>query len=208
MIKWLFFDLGSTLIDETDCQTEWVRRTVAGTGVSFEDFEGAYCRFAAQNLDGFNEACKLFGLRKGVWPGELERLYPGAEELLKRLSERYSLGVVANQNAGLRKRLESYGIGGYFKVIVGSGDAGTAKPNTEIFRKALETADCKPSEAMMIGDRLDNDIAPAQMLGMATLWVKQGHGALGNVRALTFPPDFTADGIWEIESILNGYKTT
>lgn len=202
MIRWLFFDLGSTLIDETDCQAEWVRRTVAGTGVSFEDFEAAYCRFAGQNLDGFNEACKLFGLKKGVWPGELERLYPETEGLLRALAERYSLGVIANQNAGLKKRLESRGIGGYFKVIVGSGDAGTAKPDLEIFRAALGQAGCPPSEAVMIGDRLDNDIAPAQALGMATLWVRQGHGALGDVSRLRRPPDWATDGVKGVTEFL------
>ena len=27
----------------------------------------------------------------------------------------------------------------------------------------------------MIGDRLDNDIAPAKALGMKTIWIKQGY---------------------------------
>ncbi len=199
MIRWLFFDLGSTLIDETDCQTEWVRRTVENTAVSFEEFEAAYRRFAAQNLDGYNEACRLFGLSKGKWPVELERLYPGTPELLEKLSEKYSLGVIANQNAGLRERLDSRGIGRRLKVIVGSGDAGMAKPDTGIFKKALCLAGCEPSAAVMIGDRLDNDIAPAQALGMRTVWVRQGHGALGNAALLKSPPDATVDGILEIE---------
>lgn len=30
----------------------------------------------------------------------------------------------------------------------------------------------------MVGDRLDNDIQPAKLLGMHTVWLRQGFGAL------------------------------
>ena len=30
----------------------------------------------------------------------------------------------------------------------------------------------------MIGDRIDNDIAPAKSLGMNTVWIRQGYGGL------------------------------
>lgn len=32
-------------------------------------------------------------------------------------------------------------------------------------------------EAVMIGDRLDNDISPAKRLGMQTIWIRQGFEA-------------------------------
>ena len=35
--------------------------------------------------------------------------------------------------------------------------------------------------AVMIGDRIDNDIVPAKQLGMKTIWVKQGFGSLWNI---------------------------
>lgn len=37
-------------------------------------------------------------------------------------------------------------------------------------------AGCIPQNAVMIGDRLDNDIAPANAMGMKTVWIKQGFG--------------------------------
>ena len=30
----------------------------------------------------------------------------------------------------------------------------------------------------MVGDRLDNDIVPANKIGMKTVWIKQGFGGL------------------------------
>ena len=38
-----------------------------------------------------------------------------------------------------------------------------------------------PDSAVMIGDRLDNDIVPAKRAGMKTVWVKQGLGGLASV---------------------------
>ena len=37
-------------------------------------------------------------------------------------------------------------------------------------------AGCQAENAVMIGDRLDNDIAPAKKLGMKTVWIRQGDG--------------------------------
>lgn len=35
---------------------------------------------------------------------------------------------------------------------------------------------CWPENAVMVGDRIDNDIVPAKKMGMHTIWVKQGYG--------------------------------
>jgi FMN phosphatase YigB (HAD superfamily) len=41
----------------------------------------------------------------------------------------------------------------------------------------LKRAGCAPSEAVMIGDRIDDDIRPARSLGWKTIRVTQGlHG--------------------------------
>lgn len=63
-------------------------------------------RFAAQNKNAYTEACRFWGLKKAPWPGELERLYPAVPELLCKLSGRYSLGILANQERELMERLE------------------------------------------------------------------------------------------------------
>lgn len=62
----------------------------------------------------------------------------------------------------------------YIKLVVASAEEGVAKPDSEIFLRALKRADCLPENAFMIGDRIGNDIEPAKMLGMKTIWVRQG----------------------------------
>jgi len=59
-------------------------------------------------------------------------------------------------------------------VIVLSDEVGFSKPDTRIFFHALKVAGCEPEKAVMVGDRLDNDIGPAKSIGMTTVWVRRG----------------------------------
>ncbi len=174
-IKWLFFDVGSTLIDETECYNHRIRDAIEGTNITFEQFNDKLIFFAKQNLKGDIEALKYFGLTKTPWHKEDEKPYEETERVLKALYEKgYNIGIIANQSMGTEKRLENWGLMKYIKLVVASAEEGVAKPDKEIFLRALRRAECLPENAVMIGDRIDNDIEPAKKLGMKTIWVKQG----------------------------------
>lgn len=174
-ISWIFFDVDSTLIDETECYNHRIRDAIAGTDITFEQFNEKRIFFAKQNLKGDIEALKFFGLIKTPWHFEDEKPYRETEFVLKSLCEKgYSIGVIANQALGTEKRLENWGLMKYIKLVTASAEEGVAKPDREIFLRALKRADCLPENAAMIGDRIDNDIEPANRLGMRTIWVRQG----------------------------------
>lgn len=202
MLRWLFFDIGSTLVDETRCDQARLKDTLRGSEISPEEFKAQLHAFAAQNLDAYKACLQHFSLKKAPWRGDLEQLYPAVPALLQQLSSQYSLGVIANQNAGLEERLRAWGILPYFRVIASSHDIGAAKPELAIFRTALAAAHCLPQEACMIGDRLDNDILPAQRLGMRTVWVRQGLGGLGNPLLLSRQPDASIERIGDLPAAL------
>lgn len=50
----IFFDIGSTLVDETECYNHRIRDMIAGTEITFEQFR------EKQELIGFDEAAKFF----------------------------------------------------------------------------------------------------------------------------------------------------
>ncbi len=75
------------------------------------------------------------------------------------------------------------------------------KPDIRIFEYALKTAKCQPQDAVMIGDRIDNDTAPAQSLGIKGVWIKQGFGKLQTALAATNPPDYEVDNLIELLKI-------
>ena len=175
MVKWIFFDVGSTLVDETEAYDHRVREMIAGTSITFKEFDDVRIALAKQGLDGNSAAIKHFGLTKTTWHSEDEVPYSDAQSTLAALVDKgYKLGIIANQKLGTEERLESWGLRQYFEVIAASAEIGYAKPDKEIFEKALELAKCTAAESVMVGDRLDNDIIPAKAIGMKTVWVKNG----------------------------------
>ena len=202
-IKWLFFDVGSTLVDETECYNHRIKDAIAGTDITFEQFNEKRIFFAKQNLKGDIEALKFFGLSKTPWHKEDENPYPEAEIVLRSLCEKgYNIGIIANQLLGTEKRLENWGLMKYIKVVAASAEGGVAKPDSEIFLRALKRADCLPENAVMIGDRIDNDIEPANRLGMKTIWVRQGFSIYQRPMNELQKADHIADRLQDILEIL------
>lgn len=175
MIKWIFFDVGSTLVDETEAYDHRLRDMIAGTDITFQEFDKVRIALAGHGFDGNSEAIKYFKLEKTPWHSEDELPFSDAHSTLEILCRKgYKLGIIANQNPGLEKRLDSWGLRQYFEVIAASAEIGYAKPDREIFVRAFKLAGCTAQESVMIGDRLDNDIIPAKAVGMKTVWIKNG----------------------------------
>lgn len=120
---------------------------------------------------------------------KLEKLYGGAEAVLKSLSSKYGLGIIANQSDGLEARLNGWGIAKYFTHVISSWDYHVMKPDVRLFEAAVKKTGFKPEETAMVGDRLDNDIFPAKSLGIKTVWIKQGFGARQKPISEMYIPD-------------------
>lgn len=202
MIKYIFFDLGSTLIDETACINARIEAALSSPNApSREEFMGKVRECAATSWQFVKDAAEFYGIDVPKWDSALEKVYPEAYMVLEKLHEKYKLGIIANQSLGAGKRMEERGISKYFDILMLSAEEGVAKPDPEIFHRALERADCRPEEAVMIGDRLDNDILPASQIGMKTVWVRQGSFIAEKKGFTRIIPDFTVDNLSEIPGI-------
>lgn len=201
-VKWIFFDVGTTLVDETEAYNHRIRDAIEGTDITFEQFQEKRIFFAKQNLKGDLEAIKYFGLEKTPWHKEDEVPYPDAEDVLKYLyGQGYKLGIIANQSPGTAGRLERCGLLKYIDAVAASAELGVSKPDRAIFDKALEMAGCTAEEAAMIGDRLDNDIGPAKKLGMNAIWIRQGFAIYQNPENTEYQPDYIVDSLSELKEI-------
>lgn len=207
-VKWLFFDMGSTLVDETDSFIVWFQRASDAVGgqISAEALREKYRQGMATYTVTITGHLKPFGFAAGstahLYPSELDKAYPAAKPLLETLSRKYKLGVIANQSAGAAERLKRYGLLQYFSFILGSAEAGVAKPDPRIFQLALEKAGCAPSEAVMIGDRPDNDIYPAKKLGLKTIRIRQGTAYEQMPKNEDYQADATVHSLAEIGEVL------
>ena len=206
-MKTLFFDVGYTLVNEDAvwerrCKEQAETEEAKRLGVSAEDIYHEIEKVTIEGLPQFRTVIDRFKFSQMVpYHSELETMYEEAPQVLEALSQKYELGIIANQLDGLRERLESFGILKYFKYVISSWDVKVMKPDIRIFEYALKTANCQPQEAVMIGDRIDNDTAPAQSLGMKGVWIKQGFGKLQTALAAANPPDYEVENLTELLKI-------
>lgn len=201
-VKWLFFDVGSTLINEEKAYEHIMKDMAKESNKSYEKIYEIAMGFYRQNKKGDLETVKLLGLPKPIWYVEDEVLYEDAKVCLEKLSKKYKIGIIANQSLGTKERLAQHGIIEYIDLVIASAEEGVAKPDKKIFEIALERSNCKPSDAVMIGDRIDNDIIPANSLGFNTIWIKQGFGKYWNITQDIEKADFVVDSLIELCDIL------
>ena len=201
-IKWVFFDIGSTLVDESTAYKNRIKRTIANTDVSYNEFYQRMVEISKHNQNAYNMVIEEYGLTKAPWNSDDEFVYPKAENCLCELSKHYKIGIIANQNLGSEERLEKLGLLKYIDLVIASAEEGVAKPDLRIFQIALDRANCKPEEALMVGDRIDNDIVPANKIGMKTIWIKQGFGKYCEPKTEKEQPDYTVKNLNELISIL------
>lgn len=113
-------------------------------------------------------------------------LVPGTPSLLAFLKRRnIKLGLVSNLATPFKAPVTSLGLADAFDTLVYSCDEGLAKPDAEIYRRALDRLGVSASAALFVGDNLPNDVdAPAQ-LGLRTI----GIGVTGRDSTLTSVAD-------------------
>ena len=155
-----------------------------------------------QNKKGDNELGIKYHLPKRKWYIEDEILYKDVPYCLEILNKKYRIGVIANQSLGTKSRLEKWGIMKYIDLVIASAEEGVSKPNPKIFEIALQRDKCEANKAIMIGDRIDNDIMPAKKMGMRTIWIKQGFGGYWQITGDDEKPDYIVKNIIEICSCL------
>lgn len=188
-MRWIFFDVGGVLVNEEATMKHFastIHGLLASHGirVSLETIE----RIQLEAAHGFGSVTRAIiasltsdkGIGNRVY-GEiwrdvrnLDEPYPEVMAVLRQLSLRYKLGVIANQLPGSRDRLRRFGFSEYISVYALSDELQVSKPDEAIFSYALKAANCKPEEAVMVGDRVDNDIIPAKRLGMHAVRVLRG----------------------------------
>jgi putative hydrolase of the HAD superfamily len=131
------------------------------------------------------------------------QLRPEIDGLLRRLRERgLQLGIVANQPQAARERLVRAGIGELFDYQGLSGLTGFSKPDPRAFQAAAAALGVAAADCIMVGDRIDNDIAPAKALGMAAVLLRSGRHRRQRPRSQAEEPDAVVTDVLELEAAI------
>lgn len=99
------------------------------------------------------------------------------------------LGIVSNSKseARVRELLGRAGIADYFPVVVSSGTEGVAKPDPEIFRRAVDRVGVSAVQSFYVGDLPQTDAVAARRAGLESVWLNRAGTGLGDD-----PPEITS----------------
>jgi len=217
----VLFDVGYTLLDESDrlaAAIAWVAERM--DGVDAERLAAAYraaCAAPAPNEPSlFVQTMMGLGLnredaksmRKALpWDAVPMTPYADASSALRTLRDAgFKVGVLANQPASAADDLERAGLTPYFDGVWLSEPCGLSKPDPAFFRLALDAWGLPPARVAYVGDRPDNDVAPAKALGMKTVLIRQGPHAAQAATDAAETPDAEAGSLTEIAEHMRSWS--
>ena len=218
-IRAVLWDVGGPLDTEVEAERYidheiWRLVTAAGVSVTEESFAeanrwavesfapNAYRAIAWRLCGGNRELAG--GIGELHFPDRTFELRQGIDEVLAHLNARGTLlGLAANQPSRIIGVLDELGVGQYFTHREVSGHHGYRKPDVRLFLRACEDLGVEPAECVMVGDRIDNDIVPAKLLGMRTVLFRTGRHIDQQPRSIDEVPDFEVWSVENLEAALN-----
>jgi HAD superfamily hydrolase (TIGR01549 family) len=223
----IFFDLGQTLIDEWEYVAYLDQKFLEllngfGARIDKRNYHAIRDSIIRDRKIGHGsvkelviEVCRLLSppgyervivsrLAPHIMQGrrDLFRFFDDAEPTLKALSKYCEMGIVANQSEDIADLIEKSGLGKFFKVQTISSSVKLKKPDSKIFELALKQAEHNPKDCIMVGDRLDTDICPANTLRMTTIRTTNSLFALQVPSRICEQPTYTVAHLSEIPKIL------
>ncbi len=96
-------------------------------------------------------------------------LFDDVPPALDSLQTRFRMASISNGNADIQLT----GVAKWFEFHVSAEQVGQAKPHPAMFEALLRQAGVDASQAVMVGDHPEHDIAGASQAGMRTVWVNR-----------------------------------
>ncbi len=116
------------------------------------------------------------------------RPFPDTVAALRRLKQRYKLAIISNTDDDLFARTAVH-LEVPFDAVTTAQQAGSYKPSLNNFRLALERLSAPREQVLHVAQSLYHDIAPANRLGIASVWVNRNArpGASGGTAGAAEP---------------------
>ena len=175
------FDVGETLVDETRAWGTWADWLGVPRLTLFAILGGVVER-GEDHRRAFEIAKPGIDLRAEVLRPRAEGreyrltaadLYADVVPALTGLhAAGYRLGVAANQPITTEQMVA--GIDVPLDLIASSDRWGVAKPDSRFFERIATELALEPGRIAYVGDRVDNDVAPAAAAGMIAIHIRRG----------------------------------
>ena len=167
-IKAVIFDMDGVLIDATDWHYEALNRALSLFGFPISRYDHLVAYDGLPTLKKLEMLSLERGLPKDLHPfiNELKQIYTMQlvhthckpifqhEYALSKLSAmKYQLGLASNAvRNSVRTMLKKANIYDYFDVVLSNQDITRAKPDPEIYKKAITSLNLMPEQCLVIED--------------------------------------------------------
>lgn len=181
MIRWICFDVGETIFDETGFWNRWAD----WLGVPCADFMSKlreiitagrhHWQVFEHYRPGFDlAAAQATRIAAGDEPSFVsEDLFPDVRACFADLKARgLNIGVAGNNTALTEDAVARLGLP--IDFIASSARWRVAKPDLGFFARLAEECRTTPQHIAYVGDRLDNDVLPADRFGMTGVFLRRG----------------------------------
>ncbi len=216
MKKYLLFDLDGTLTDPKVGICTCVQYALASFGIEepdldkLEPFIGPPLKESFQKYYNMDDAQAEAAIEKyrerfrdtGIFEN---KLYDGIPQMLNALNSQGMFMAVASSKPTefARRILDHFGIGKYFRVVVGSELDGTRVQKEEVIQEALKQLfgnwPVEKTKVYMIGDR-SYDVEGARKVGVECVGVTYGYGSMEELREAKC--DYIVRSVEELQKFL------
>ena len=164
-VEAVVFDVGETLVDETSMWT----RIAAAAGLTPLTLMAGLGATIATGRD-HNDVWTLLGAEPPAGAFAMEDWYPDALPCLERLrGAGYRVCACGNTRASVEEQLRAH-----VDAVASSETFGVWKPAPEFFARLADLAGVPAEKIAYVGDRVDNDVAPALRAGMVAVHIRRG----------------------------------
>jgi HAD superfamily hydrolase (TIGR01662 family) len=176
------FDVGETLVDETEVWGSWADRLHVPR-LTFFAALGAVIERGRDHLEVFEAVRPGFDLDAALEAAEhdpdgpgrfgVRDLYPDVRPAFEALrAAGYRLAVAGNQPARAEAVVKDADMPVEF--VASSASWGVQKPSRAFFDRLASEAGLPPGEIVYVGDRVDNDVVPAAEAGLVSVFIRRG----------------------------------
>ena len=164
-VEAVVFDVGETLVDETRTW-EAAADECGVTRFTLMALVGA----AIANGEPHTRALERLGITPSRGVFFLDQWYPDALPCLARVRDAgLTVGAIGNMAVEHEELIRPH-VG----FVSSSERIGVEKPSPAFFARVAELAGAEPERIAYVGDRVDNDVAPALAAGMVAVHIRRG----------------------------------
>jgi HAD superfamily hydrolase (TIGR01549 family) len=210
--RWVVFDVGETLVDETRVWSTWAD-VVDIPRLTFMAVLGAVIARGGAHQEVFAELSLDHWERhrdelEAAYGGFTEAdLYPDVRPAMAALREAgMRLAIFGNQPAHRSAELRALDLP--VEAVEMSAEMGVSKPSPAYFATILNRlGNPEPGTVTHVGDRVDNDVLPAAAAGFTSVWIRRGPWGLIQSPPAGFQPDLIIASLAELPDSLPSLQT-